>query len=51
MECLLTFLGLKILSNLEEMESEELASPEWQTNFLLFSQDPGPREKRSGVQE
>ena len=51
MECLLTFLGLKILSNLEEMKSVELASPDLRNNFLLFSQDPGPREKGSGVQE
>ena len=51
MERLLTFFGLKILSNLEEMKSEELASPNLQNNFPLFSQDPGPREKGSGVQE
>lgn len=51
MECLLTFLGLKILSNLEEMKSVELASPDLQNNFPVFSQDPGPREKGSGVQD
>lgn len=45
MERFLTFLGFKMLSNLWGSEEWRAGIPEPQTNFLISSRSPGPKEK------